>query len=140
MNSPTTHSTSPESAKAQLGGLLHEALSHDADDEAAVRLEVPLEPVDAIAWLQAQGPQSRGYWRNRNANFELAGIGRADMITAEADADYDAIFDHLRSHIAAVHPDLRFLGGMRTSPAIWYSTTMLTANRSMPNSKRNFMR
>ncbi len=115
MNAPTTHSTSPESAKAQLGGLIDEALAHDASDESAVRLEVPLEPVDAIAWLQAQGPQSRGYWRNRNANFELAGIGRADMITAEADTDYDAIFQHLQSHIAAVHPDLRYLGGMRFS-------------------------
>jgi menaquinone-specific isochorismate synthase len=110
-----THSASPETAKAQLGALIDEALARDAAEDSAVRLEVPLEPVNAIAWLQAQGPQSRGYWRNRNANFELAGIGNADMITAEVGADYDAIFRHLQSHIAAVHPDLRYFGGMRFS-------------------------
>lgn len=115
MSPSLTHSAPPETAKAQLGALIDEALARDAADDSAVRLEVPIEPVNAIAWLQAQGPQSRGYWRNRNANFELAGIGRADMITAEADADYDAIFRHLQSHIASVHPDLRYLGGMRFS-------------------------
>ncbi len=115
MSTPTTHSASPETAKAQLGALIDEALARDAAEDSAVRLEVPIEPINAIAWLQAQGPQSRGYWRNRNTNFELAGIGSADMITAEADADYDAIFRHLQSHIAKVHPDLRYFGGMRFS-------------------------
>jgi len=110
-----SHSASPETAKAQLGAMIEEALARNAVEDSAVRLEVPLEPVNAIAWLQAQGQQSRGYWRNRNGNFELAGIGLADMITAEADTDYDAIFRHLQSHIAAVHPDLRYFGGMRFS-------------------------
>ena len=110
-----THSASPQTAKTQLGALIDEALARSGADDSAIRLEVPLEPVNAVAWLQAQGPQSRGFWRNRNGSFELAGIGLADMITAEADADYDAIFRHLQTHIAAVHPDLRYFGGMRFS-------------------------
>jgi menaquinone-specific isochorismate synthase len=115
MTMSTAHSVSPETAKAHLGALIEESLAREAAPDTAVRLEVPVAPVNAVAWMQAQGPQSRGYWRNRNGSFELAGIGRADMITAEADADYDAIFDHLQRHIARVHPDLRYLGGMRFS-------------------------
>jgi len=100
MTMSTAHSVSPDTAKAQLGALIEESLAREAAPDTAVRLEVPIAPVNAVAWLQAQGPQSRGYWRNRNGNFELAGIGNADMITAEVDADYDAIFGHLQRHIA----------------------------------------
>ncbi|MCL4694574.1 MAG: isochorismate synthase, partial [Candidatus Hydrogenedentes bacterium] len=63
--------------------------------------------------LEAQGMRSRGYWCSRERDFELAGVGTADIISAEVECDYEELFDILKAGISSVHPNLRYYGGMR---------------------------
>lgn len=106
----------PGHAKRALAALLEQAFdsaAHTSKPRRVVRCEVPVDGVDPLTWLEAQGDRSRGYWCDREREFELAGVGTADIITAEALADYDQLFDHLRACIASVHPHLHYYGGMR---------------------------
>ncbi|MBM3289380.1 MAG: hypothetical protein FJY92_04440, partial [Candidatus Hydrogenedentes bacterium] len=106
----------PSHAKRALAALMEQAFesaAHSAKPRRVVRCEVPVDGVDPLTWLEAQGDRSRGYWCDRERQFELAGVGTADIITAEVLTDYDALFDHLRACIASVHPHLHYYGGMR---------------------------
>ncbi|MDZ4858501.1 MAG: isochorismate synthase [Candidatus Hydrogenedentes bacterium] len=109
----------PSLAKRALATLLDQAFASAAGvhkPRRILRCEVPVEGVSPLAWLDAQGDRSRGYWCDREREFELAGVGTADIITAEVLTDYDALFDQLRVSIASVHPHLHYYGGMRFSP------------------------
>ncbi|NUM56799.1 MAG: isochorismate synthase [Candidatus Hydrogenedentes bacterium] len=108
----------PTHAKRALATLLEQAFdsaAHSSKPRRVVRCEVPVDGVDPLAWLEAQGNRSRGYWCDRERHFELAGVGTADIITAEVLTNYDELFDHLRACIASVHPHLHYYGGMRFS-------------------------
>lgn len=108
----------PPHAKKALGTLMEQAFdsaTHSSKPRRVIRCEVPVDGVEPLAWLEAQGNRSRGYWCDRERQFELAGVGTADIITAEVLTDYDALFDHLRGCIASVHPHLHYYGGMRFS-------------------------
>ncbi len=101
-------------AKDSLAGLIEQALAAATPQHRhAIRIEIPIEPVEPLAWLAAQGNQSRGYWRGRDQDFELAGIGTADVLTGEVQADLEALVARLRESISTVHPNLRYFGGMR---------------------------
>jgi menaquinone-specific isochorismate synthase len=104
------------SAKEALAGLIErsfESAAPHADKRRVIRLEVPIVPVDLLAWLRLQGNRSRGYWADREKEFVIAGRGAADVITADAETDYEELFERLRAGIAGVHPNLRYYGGMR---------------------------
>ncbi len=107
----------PGQAKETLAMLIEQAFesaSAKADQHRrALRVEVPVEGVEPLAWLEAQGMRSRGYWCSRDRDFELAGVGTADIISAEVECDYDELFDRLKAGISTVHPNLRYYGGMR---------------------------
>lgn len=110
-----------DAAKESLAQLIERAFDRLAgltgDGHRALRLEVPLEPIEPLHWLLAQGNRSRGYWRDRHAGYELAGIGTADVLTGEVQADLDDLMRRLHAGIATVHPNLRYFGGMRFNPA-----------------------
>lgn len=106
-------------AKRALAALVQQAFesaySHGVHKRRVLRAEVPVEDVIPLEWLEAQGNRSRGYWCDRDGEYELAGVGTADALSAEAECDYDELIDRLRNAIAAVHPNLRYFGGMRFS-------------------------
>jgi len=107
-----------DAAKQLLADLVAQAFEQVVkrdDHHRAIRLEVPIEPVDQLAWLRLQGNRSRGYWADRDGSFKIAGRGTADVITAETETDYDDLIETLRASIAGVHPNLRYYGGMRFS-------------------------
>jgi menaquinone-specific isochorismate synthase len=107
----------PGQAKETLAMLVEKAFesaSTKADQHRrALRVEVPVEGVEPLAWLEAQGMRSRGYWCSRDRDFEMAGVGTADIISAEVECDYEELFDILKAGISSVHPNLRYYGGMR---------------------------
>jgi len=107
----------PAQAKQTLAMLIEQAFeSASAKPDRhrrALRVEVPVEGVEPLAWLEAQGMRSRGYWCSRERDFELAGVGTADIISAEVECDYEELFDILKAGISSVHPNLRYYGGMR---------------------------
>ncbi len=106
-------------AKQALAALIQQAFdsayTHGVEKRRVLRAEVPVEDVVPLQWLEAQGNRSRGYWCDRDREYELAGVGAADALSAEAECDYDELIDRLRNAIAAVHPNLRYFGGMRFS-------------------------
>jgi menaquinone-specific isochorismate synthase len=81
-----------------------------------VRAEVPVEGLCVLPWLCAQDPTSRGYWSNRDEPFELAGVGGADVITANSDLDYGRLMGTLHRRLSSAHGNPRYLGGMRFGP------------------------
>ena len=107
----------PAQAKQTLAMLIEQAFESAATKSErrrkALRVEVPVEGVEPLAWLEAQGMRSRGYWCSRDRDFELAGVGTADIISAEVECDYEELFDILKAGISSVHPNLRYYGGMR---------------------------
>ena len=42
-----------------------------------MRLEVPLDPIDPLIWLNFQTSQTKIYWENPQENLKIAGIGAA---------------------------------------------------------------
>ena len=108
----------PGVAKQTLAMLIEQAfdsVTAGGQRRRALRVEVPVEGVEPLAWLEAQGNRSRGYWCARDRDFELAGVGTADILSAEVECDYDELFATLKRGISAVHPNLRYYGGMRFS-------------------------
>ncbi|MDY6838519.1 MAG: isochorismate synthase [Thermodesulfobacteriota bacterium] len=84
-------------------------------DPAIVRAEVQVEGLSALPWLCAQPPASRGYWSDRENHFELAGTGRADVITGNSRLDYQALMAMLHHRIKRAKGHPRYLGGLRFS-------------------------
>lgn len=80
-----------------------------------LRAEVQVEDLDALSWLCAQHPTSRGYWSDRENCFELAGVGRADVITANSGVDYHMLMGMLHDRITAARGGVRYFGGLRFS-------------------------
>lgn len=108
----------PAVAKRTLATLIEQAFDTirgcaSSGRRRVLRVEVPTEAIDLLVWLQSQGNRSRGYWCDRGREFELAGVGTADIISAEVECDYHELFARLGAGIAAVHPNLHYYGGMR---------------------------
>ncbi len=80
-----------------------------------VRAEVQVEGIDTLSWLCAQNATSRGYWSDREDRFELAGVGRADVITGDSGVDYRMLMGMLHDRIATARGNVRYLGGLRFS-------------------------
>jgi menaquinone-specific isochorismate synthase len=103
-----------EAIMAQLIRNLREAKWHSRQP-VILRAEVRVEGLDALSWLCAQRPGSRGYWSDRENHFELAGIGRADVITGDSGVDYRVLMGMLHDRIATARGNVRYLGGLRFS-------------------------
>ena len=80
-----------------------------------LRAQVRVEDLDALSWLCAQRLGSRGYWSDRENQFELAGVGRADVITGNSGVDYRVLMGMLHDRISTARGSVRYLGGLRFS-------------------------
>jgi menaquinone-specific isochorismate synthase len=80
-----------------------------------LRAEVPVEGLDGLTWLCAQNKPSRGYWSDRGNRFELAGSGKADVITGDGSVDYHTLMETLHERIVSAHGSVRYFGGLRFS-------------------------
>ena len=109
---PSTHATHlPD--KAALLGLIRQAIEQ-LPGALSVRVEVPVPPVDARAWLAGQDAPIKTYWRDRDTGFETAAIGAADIVTENTAPDgpaFSPVFDQLRRRLSCAHPDMRYYGG-----------------------------
>jgi menaquinone-specific isochorismate synthase len=115
----------PSAAKELLGGLIEQAVESAVDVQGgarAVRVEIPLKTVNAIEWLSAQTSAVKTYWRDRDGEFEVAGVGEADVIAREAPRKFgpgyskqelDEIFDTVHGRLSSGHANLRYFGGLR---------------------------
>ena len=75
-----------------------------------VRVEVPLSgSVDALAWLGASDAPA-AYWRSRGGEVEIAGLGVADLVTADG---AERVLAQLARRVAELPDGARYLGGLR---------------------------
>jgi len=78
-----------------------------------LRAEVRIAPVPALAWLHAQQETTHYYWSSRDGDFEMAGVGEADVIVPEEHADLPGLFAGMRQRLSIEWPNLRYYGGFR---------------------------
>ncbi len=83
------------------------------DGRAVLRVEVPADPADALAWLAAQTEAPRVAWGGRDDAEQRAGVGSARTVEAASLDDVSAIEDAV-SHLPA---GARFYGTVRFDAA-----------------------
>ena len=81
------------------------------DPERIVRAEVDVYDLDAVDWLTAQPAGPRGYWSDRDEDFELAGIGRADAIFGKEPVDFEVLLQTLQRRVEQLDGKVRYFGG-----------------------------
>ncbi|MDQ1256203.1 MAG: menaquinone-specific isochorismate synthase [Candidatus Hydrogenedentes bacterium] len=106
-------------SREALKAVLAERIRNAADREngrCAVRVRIPVEPMDSLAWLDAQTVPVKTYWTDRPRNFRMAGVGAADIALAQAVTDYEDLFDRIQDRLTYRHSDLRYYGAIRFAP------------------------
>jgi menaquinone-specific isochorismate synthase len=78
-----------------------------AAGERPLRIEVPVEPVEALRWLRSQSLTPRLYWSGREDGVEVAAAGAADLREGRFPGERLAL---LRDPSV---PNLRYYGGLR---------------------------
>ena len=81
---------------------------------AILRFSVPVTGLRPLPWLRRQrGGATQYYWRERNGDFEMAGVGEADILTPTGPTDLGALFTYMRTRLSPRFPGLRYYGGFR---------------------------
>ena len=95
---------------------LARAVSHALERTSAtglVRVEVPVEGVDPLAWLRAQPHPQKLYWRGRSDGVAVAAIGTAERYTGATREDLERLPALERRIAQAEDVRLRYYGGFR---------------------------
>ncbi len=79
-------------------------------ERKTVRLEIPIEPCDALKWLKQQTASQRIYWSDREGDLEAAGIGHADIV-ADTDGSSATILRKIIKKIP-LNSRVRYYGGL----------------------------
>jgi menaquinone-specific isochorismate synthase len=83
--------------------------------ETGRRIEIPVEQTDPLAWLASQTGTEKLYWRNRTADYEIAGLGSADLVSGDSIESLRESFEQ-RIHRHETDKNIRYYGGMRFDP------------------------
>lgn len=91
----------------------------DAEKGPAVilRAEVLVDRLDVMRWLSVQASGSRGFWSDRDGDFQLAGVGRADVISGDTGHGIEGALEQVHQRLEFCECDIRYFGGMRFSPS-----------------------
>jgi menaquinone-specific isochorismate synthase len=81
-----------------------------------VRIAFRIEDISPIEWLRAQRHTTQYYWSERDGQFEMAGIGEADVVIPKPGRTLDQLFERMRARLSPRHPSLRYYGGFRFHP------------------------
>ena len=86
-------------------------------EQLGVRIEIPMEDTDPLAWLCAQTHPVQGFWSGRDSADQRAGLGTCHVITAGSVEQPRAVFEQGRAVLRAFEPgaDVRYLGGFAFS-------------------------
>lgn len=101
--------------REQLGHFFQsERLRRSGDSPQLLRAEVAISGIDPLAWLSAQPHALKTYWRDRDMKFEVAGVGKADMLSGRAGVDDpSALFRRLTRFLVDEPNACRYYGGFR---------------------------
>ena len=83
-----------------------------------IRLESEVLPsLDPLAWLAAQRGITQYYWRDRDGDFEMAGVGEADVLSpSRVPPEPHAVLDEIRRRLPDGGEQPRYYGGFRFEP------------------------
>jgi len=81
-----------------------------------VRISFRIEDTNPVDWLRAQRNTTQYYWSERAGNFEMAGIGEADVVVPKPARTLESLFERMRARLSPQHPSLRYYGGFRFHP------------------------
>ncbi len=82
-------------------------------NEIGNRIEIEVEPVDFLAWLSEQDVDHKVYWRSRDHELEIAGLGVAERMTLSAEDPHTDLHHALQVQLSGMQGRSRFLGGIR---------------------------
>jgi menaquinone-specific isochorismate synthase len=102
-------------AKIRLAQRLKDVLNEPQSDSdhRFMRIQVAVGKLDTIQWLRQQTSDIKTYWRDREGQFEMAGLGESDLISGSLMPDYNALFLRLQEYLSETDEDVRYYGGMR---------------------------
>ena len=83
--------------------------------EGGRRIEIPIEQTDPLAWLASQTGTEKLYWRNRTGDYEIAGLGSADLIAGDGIESLRKSFEQRFDH-TETDKNLRYYGGVCFDP------------------------
>jgi len=81
-----------------------------------LRIEVAIESLDLLSWLNQNENLSKIYWCDRKQNLEIAGIGQAHLIHGKKLDNYYNLFNKLSEYLSPKYSDLRYYGGISFNP------------------------
>lgn len=121
MTVATDRKSLAEAARQMIDRL--ERLSRDrsgrtADPNLIHRLEIEVDQVDPLDWLEAQAGNSKTYWRGRDGDLEMAGLGCAQLITSRETPHFGELTERLAAVLHRQNPDIRYYGGLRFDPSL----------------------
>lgn len=126
MTTSTTHATPrPGLPIDEVMALLKSAAEAVPASRRIVRVQLPIDDLDSLAWLQAQKDFPKIYWRDREHTIDMAGLGIAHAVSDTSPEE--SLFANLRDNLSSGHPDLRYYGGLSFSPVsdpVWGSFGM----------------
>ncbi|HEY9804215.1 MAG TPA: isochorismate synthase [Leptolyngbyaceae cyanobacterium] len=87
--------------------------SHRSINNQAVRIEVKIDNhIQPLQWLHQQKSISKIYWSDRENQFEIAGVGEADVEFGDKTIEYSQLFAKLNSRLSSSYKNLRYYGGI----------------------------
>jgi menaquinone-specific isochorismate synthase len=78
---------------------------------AVYRIEIKIQPIDAIDWLEAQNSKVKIYGANQENTAVIAGIGEALTFEGRQINHFAKVFAELRSHLTPQYPYMQWYGG-----------------------------
>lgn len=75
------------------------------------RIEIPIARHNILPWLSKQNDALKAYWSSRNGDFEMGGVGTADLISGIGQVDYKSVVGRMRNNVSAQIPRMRYYGG-----------------------------
>lgn len=103
--------TKASESLAQAQTRLRGFLEHAQSDAPFIRFEMPIPPLDPLAWLASQAMPQKVYWSDRDGREACAGAGIADLVR------YGSLDDAATGRMALELPDgMRYYGGFTFAP------------------------
>src|SRR3989338_7368236 len=65
-----------------------------------LRYEFPCESIDILTWLHNQHVAQKVYWSGRANDFEIGGIGVADILEGNGPIDHAQVFAYMEDRLA----------------------------------------
>lgn len=77
-----------------------------------IRIQAPCPNIDCFSWLREQSNENKVYWADRNGEFEVAGVGIADLLKGNERCCYEELFSKMRQRLSNEYKYLRYYGGL----------------------------